>query len=168
MNLSSDHLAMDADKQLLVHFGADADELAEVQSLLKRAKGKPSSSSSSSPDGFSQSTPRSKRKTKIPDAFLPKVAIVGRPNVGKSAMFNRIAGTSIAVVYDEPGVTRDRLYTRAFWGDKEFVLIDTGRAAHLGWIIGLVRYPLPFCSQHYISFQQPLNAPSPALHTQAA
>ena len=41
-------------------------------------------------------------------------------------MFNRIAGTSIAVVYDEPGVTRDRLYTRAFWGDKEFVLIDTG------------------------------------------
>jgi len=47
---------------------------------------------------------------------------------GKSAMFNRIAGTSLAVVYDEPGVTRDRLYTRAFWGDKEFVLIDTGRS----------------------------------------
>ena len=57
---------------------------------------------------------------------LGQVAIVGRPNVGKSAMFNRIAGTSIAVVYDEPGVTRDRLYTRAFWGDKEFVMIDTG------------------------------------------
>ena len=42
-------------------------------------------------------------------------------------MFNRIAGTSIAVVYDQPGVTRDRLYTRAFWGDKEFVMIDTGK-----------------------------------------
>ena len=51
---------------------------------------------------------------------------------GKSAMFNRIAGTSLAVVYDEPGVTRDRLYTRAFWGDKEFVLIDTGRWIDIG------------------------------------
>lgn len=51
---------------------------------------------------------------------------MGRPNVGKSAMFNRICGSAVAVVYDEPGVTRDRLYTRAFWGDKEFVLIDTG------------------------------------------
>eukprot|EP00775_Hariotina_reticulata_P007231 gene7231-7444_t len=41
-------------------------------------------------------------------------------------MFNRLAGSSLAVVYDYPGVTRDRLYTRAFWGDKEFCLIDTG------------------------------------------
>jgi hypothetical protein len=59
-------------------------------------------------------------------AALPKVAIVGRPNVGKSAMFNRLAGSTVSVVYDYPGVTRDRIYTRAFWGDKEFVLIDTG------------------------------------------
>jgi predicted GTPase len=51
---------------------------------------------------------------------------VGRPNVGKSALFNRIAGASVAVVFDQPGVTRDRLYTRAFWGDKEFIMIDTG------------------------------------------
>lgn len=56
----------------------------------------------------------------------PQVVIVGRPNVGKSALFNRLAGSAVAVVYDEPGVTRDRLYHRAFWGDKEYVLIDTG------------------------------------------
>ncbi|PNG99103.1 GTPase Der, partial [Tetrabaena socialis] len=54
------------------------------------------------------------------------IAIVGRPNVGKSALFNRIAGAAVAVVFDTPGVTRDRLYTRAFWGDKDFVMIDTG------------------------------------------
>ncbi|KAI3791391.1 hypothetical protein L2E82_05159 [Cichorium intybus] len=62
----------------------------------------------------------------IPDHLLPKVSIVGRPNVGKSALFNRLVGGNRAIVVDEPGVTRDRLYGRAFWGDREFMVIDTG------------------------------------------
>lgn len=62
----------------------------------------------------------------IPDHLLPKVAIVGRPNVGKSALFNRLVGGNKAIVVDEPGVTRDRLYGRSFWGDYEFMVVDTG------------------------------------------
>ncbi|KAG9139307.1 hypothetical protein Leryth_011296 [Lithospermum erythrorhizon] len=63
---------------------------------------------------------------KIPDNLLPRVAIVGRPNVGKSALFNRLVGGNRAIVVDEPGVTRDRLYGRSFWGDHEFMVVDTG------------------------------------------
>ncbi|KAF3338049.1 GTPase Der [Carex littledalei] len=62
----------------------------------------------------------------IPDHLLPRVAIVGRPNVGKSALFNRLVGGNKAIVVDEPGVTRDRLYGRSFWGDQEFMVVDTG------------------------------------------
>ncbi|QZZ23205.1 ribosome biogenesis GTPase Der [Leptothermofonsia sichuanensis E412] len=57
---------------------------------------------------------------------LPIVAIIGRPNVGKSTVVNRLAGVQDAIVYDEPGVTRDRTYKRAFWGDREFQVVDTG------------------------------------------
>ncbi len=57
---------------------------------------------------------------------LPIVAIIGRPNVGKSTLVNRLAGVRESIVHDEPGVTRDRTYRRAYWGDREFVVVDTG------------------------------------------
>lgn len=56
----------------------------------------------------------------------PIVAIVGRPNVGKSTMFNMLAGEQISIVKDTPGVTRDRIYADVSWLDKQFTLIDTG------------------------------------------
>lgn len=56
----------------------------------------------------------------------PIVAVVGRPNVGKSTFFNYLAGSRISIVEDTPGVTRDRIYTEIEWRSKKFTLIDTG------------------------------------------
>ena len=56
----------------------------------------------------------------------PLVAIVGRPNVGKSMLFNKLCGQRLSIVEDTPGVTRDRLYARCEWGGRSFDLVDTG------------------------------------------
>ena len=57
---------------------------------------------------------------------MRSVAIVGRPNVGKSALFNRLAGRRISIVHDQPGVTRDRIVTFCKLGRHPFEIIDTG------------------------------------------
>ncbi|HEX8430665.1 MAG TPA: GTPase, partial [Longimicrobium sp.] len=57
---------------------------------------------------------------------LPVVAVVGRPNVGKSTFFNRVIGERVAIVEDRPGVTRDRNFYRTEWNGRQFYLVDTG------------------------------------------
>src|SRR3954463_5959825 len=74
----------------------------------------------------SRARPTSGRNSDMPTEGLPVVAFVGRPNVGKSTLFNRVVGERIAIVEDRARTTRDRLYDVAEWNGRRFIVIDTG------------------------------------------
>jgi GTP-binding protein len=80
----------------------------------------------------------------------PVVALVGRPNVGKSTLFNRLAGERLAVVDDIPGTTRDRLHTHADWAGVEFIVVDTGGIDPTRVKVGAGRQPLSIGSKDFV------------------
>lgn len=80
---------------------------------------------------------------------LPIVALVGRPNVGKSTFFNRLIGERRAIIEGQPGTTRDRLYGTSFWGDRDFIVVDTA-----GLLYGEDEEGLPFAEITRSSLEQ--------------
>jgi GTPase len=80
----------------------------------------------------------------------PVVALVGRPNVGKSTLFNRLAGEKLAVIDSVPGTTRDRLHAESNWNGVEFVIVDTGGIDPVSAKIGDGRIPLSIGSAEFI------------------
>ena len=80
----------------------------------------------------------------------PVVALVGRPNVGKSTLFNRLVGERLAVIDAIPGTTRDRLHAETDWGGVEFIVVDTGGIDPTEVKIGEGRVPLSIGSAEFV------------------
>ena len=90
----------------------------------------------------------------------PLVAIVGRPNVGKSHLFNRLCGKRLSIVEDTPGVTRDRLYAECEWAGRTFDIVDTGGIALAGFFRVVLRAANPQSYRKFCLSECPLKSPS--------
>jgi len=86
---------------------------------------------------------------RIHDQKLPSLVIVGRPNVGKSTLFNRLTGTRRAIVTNEPGITRDRIYGKAEWRGHSFEIVDTG-----GIVLTTRRYSQEILRQAHVAIDK--------------